>query len=172
MILEVALTSQNTRRCELPLTFFTSWHVTAPREIPLAHEDLRANQLKSRVALVGDDGAMDEVRVGRALPAVGDLGQLRASVVPLHLCWHCIVLVGEGRIRMGNGNVRIIDILPSCVDTMRKDVSTGNTVNLKLCCIIHFFHEFSFFTLDQDCKETHDKAPYGTLLCNNLLCRE
>lgn len=90
-----------------PLTFLTSRHVTAPGEIPLAHEDLGANQLVSRVALVGDDGAVDEVGVGRALPAVGDLGQLRAGVVPRHLCWRwsswgCVALVGGRRGRMGN----------------------------------------------------------------------
>lgn len=88
--------------CGLPLTFLTSRHVAAPSEIPLAHEDLGAYQLISRVALVGDDGAVDEVRVGCALPAVGDLRQLRAGVVPRHLCWcwssWCrIVLVGESR---------------------------------------------------------------------------
>lgn len=42
-----------------PLTFLTSRHITAPSEIPLAHEDLRANQLISRVALVGDNRAVD-----------------------------------------------------------------------------------------------------------------
>lgn len=71
----------------LPLTFLTSWHITTPSEIPLAHQDLRAYQFISRVALVGDNGAVNEVRVGRALPAVGDLRQLGASVVPRHLCW-------------------------------------------------------------------------------------
>lgn len=70
----------------LPLTFLTFRHIPAPSEIPLAHEDLRAQQLKTRVALVGDDGAVDEVGVGCALPAVSDLWQLRAGVVPRHLC--------------------------------------------------------------------------------------
>lgn len=71
------------------ITFFTSWYVATPCEIPLAHEDLRAGQLISRVALVGDHGAVDEVRVGGALPSVGDLGQLGASVVPGHLFRRC-----------------------------------------------------------------------------------
>lgn len=100
--LSLALTYQNkwTKHKTLwapPLTFFTSWHVTAPREIPLAHENLGANELKPRVALVGDDGAMDQVRVGCALPAVGDFGQLRASVVPLHLCLHCVSRTWENQ---------------------------------------------------------------------------
>lgn len=42
-----------------PLTFLASWHIAAPGEIPLAHEDLRADQLISRVALVGDNRAVD-----------------------------------------------------------------------------------------------------------------
>lgn len=82
---------QNTGK--LPFTFFTSWYIATPCEIPLAHEDLRAGQLISGVALVGDHGAVDEIGVGCALPAIGDLGQLRASVVPRHLFgrwngWH------------------------------------------------------------------------------------
>lgn len=70
---------------ELPFTFFTSWYIATPCEIPLTHEDLGAAQLISGVALVGDHGAVDQVGVGGALPAVGDLGQLGASVVPWHL---------------------------------------------------------------------------------------
>lgn len=67
-------------------TFCTFGQVTTPRQIPLAHQQLGAHQLEARVALVGDDGAVDQVRVGCALPAVDNLRQLRASVVPLHLC--------------------------------------------------------------------------------------
>lgn len=88
--------------CVLHLTFLTSRHITAPSEIPLAHEYLGAHQLEPRVALVSDDGAVDQVGVGRALPTVGDLWQLRAGVVPRHLCcgwrgWCCIVLEKERR---------------------------------------------------------------------------
>lgn len=86
LALPVRTNGESTGFNPLPLTFLTSRHIAAPSEIPLAHEDLRAYQLKSRVALVGDDGAVDEVRVGRALPAVGDLRQLGAGVVPRHLC--------------------------------------------------------------------------------------
>lgn len=68
------------------LTLFTSGHVAAPGEIPLAHEDLGAGQRVSGVTLVRDDSAVDQVWVRRALPAVGDLRQLGARVVPLHLC--------------------------------------------------------------------------------------
>lgn len=137
LALHVWTNGENVTFCGLPLTFLTSWHITAPSEIPLTHEDLWAYQLISGVALVGDDGAVDEVRVGRALPAIGNLRQLRARVVPRHLCWHrsswccCIVLVGEERHRMGNGKLRISDILSIYVDTMRKDNGTGNTEILK-----------------------------------------
>lgn len=89
----------------LLLTFLASRHVTAPSEIPLAHEDLGAYQLVSRVALVGDDGAVDEVGVRRALPPVGDLGQLGTGVVPRHLCLPLGSVVGveERSDRTGNG---------------------------------------------------------------------
>lgn len=60
----------------LPLTFLAFWHITAPTEIPLTHEDLRANQCVSWVALVGDHSAVYEIRMRHALPAVGDLRQL------------------------------------------------------------------------------------------------
>lgn len=161
--------TENTTFCGLPLTFLTSWHITAPSEIPLTHEDLGACQLISRVTLVGDDGAVDEVRVGRALPAVGDLRQLRAGVISRHLCWHwsswcCIVLVGEERDRMGNDKLRITDILPIYVDTMRKDNGTGNTIplnNSTFFCIMNI--TFTFFIWDQDCKGTHDEVPQGNL---------
>lgn len=68
-----------------PLAFCTFGQVGTPCQIPLAHQYLGAHELKAGVALVGDDGAVDQVGVGGALPAVGDLGQLGARVVPLHL---------------------------------------------------------------------------------------
>lgn len=111
----------------LLLTFLASRHVTAPSEIPLAHEDLGAYQLVSRVALVGDDGSVDEVRVRRALPPVGDLGQLGTGVVPRHLCLPLGAVGGaeERSDRAGNGKLRITDILAIHINTMRKDNGTG-----------------------------------------------
>lgn len=93
------------------LAFCTFGQVGAPRQIPLAHQDLGAHQLEAGVALVGDHGAVDQVGVGRALPAVGDLGQLGARVVPLHLFWidvdkqeqgvQCLVAEGGGKATLG-----------------------------------------------------------------------
>lgn len=100
-----------------PLTFLTPWHITTPSQIPLAHEDLGANQLISRVALVGDDRTVNQIRVGSALPAVDDLRQLGARVVSWHLCrcWAqssrcCIVLLGRKRDRTESAKLRITDL--------------------------------------------------------------
>lgn len=55
------------------LTPLARGQVLTPGEVPLAHEDAGAHHLVARVALVGDDGAMHQLRLRRALPAIGDL---------------------------------------------------------------------------------------------------
>lgn len=93
--------TKKTHTLFLSLTFLTSRHIATPSEVPLAHDDLRAHQLVPRVALVGDDGAVDEVGVRCALPAVGDLRQLGAGVVSRHLWWR----LGETRVRPGDRTI-------------------------------------------------------------------
>ena len=69
-------------------TSLTAGQVSAPGQVPLAHEQLCAHQLETWVALVGDHCAMDQLRVGGALPSVGDLWELRTRVVTRYLCIH------------------------------------------------------------------------------------
>ena len=67
------------------ITSLTAGQVATPGEVPLAHEQLRANHLVARVTLVGHHRAMHQLRVGGALPAVGDLWKLWACVVTRNL---------------------------------------------------------------------------------------
>lgn len=69
-----------------PPTSLAARQVSAPGEVPLAHEQLRPDQLVTWVALVGHHGTLDQLRVGRAPPAVRDLRKLRAGVVTRNLC--------------------------------------------------------------------------------------
>lgn len=73
-----------------PLTPLARWQVAAPRQVPVAHEQVGTSQLEAGVAVEGDDGAVQQLRLRGGLPAVGDVGQLRARVVAGHLC-------GDGR---------------------------------------------------------------------------
>lgn len=73
-----------------PLTPLARWQVAAPRQVPVAHEQVGTSQLEARVAVEGDDGAVQQLGLRGGLPAVGDVGQLRARVVAGHLC-------GDGR---------------------------------------------------------------------------
>lgn len=70
------------------VTSLTAGQVSTPGQVPLAHEQLCAHQLEAWVALVGDHRAMDQLRVGGALPSVGDLWELRTRVVTRYLCIH------------------------------------------------------------------------------------
>lgn len=68
------------------LTFLTAGQVATPRQVPLAHENLRALQLEPGVALVCDHRAVYELGVGGALPAVADLRELGTCVIAGDLC--------------------------------------------------------------------------------------
>lgn len=70
----------------MPLTSLAARQVAAPRQVPLAHEQLGPDHLVPWVALVGHHGALNQLRVGCALPPIGDLWKLRAGVIPRNLC--------------------------------------------------------------------------------------
>lgn len=70
----------------LGLTLFTERGLRAPREVQLTRECVLSHQVITRVALVGDARSPHQRDVGGRLPAVLDLGQVWAGVVPGHFC--------------------------------------------------------------------------------------
>ena len=67
------------------LTLFTEGGLWAPGEVQLTGEGLSSHQVVSGVALVGDPSPSHQRNVGRRLPAVLDLGQVRTGVISGHL---------------------------------------------------------------------------------------
>lgn len=68
------------------LTFNTCRWSAAPGEVPLAGDDVRATDVISRLALIGQHTASHRGGVGRADPAKLNLGEGRAGVIWLNLC--------------------------------------------------------------------------------------
>ena len=66
----------------MALTFLAEWGVAAPAEVPLAGEGITPHDVVAGVTLVGDPGPPHKLRVRSGFPAVLDLGQIRAGVVP------------------------------------------------------------------------------------------
>lgn len=72
--------------CVTLLTPLAGWQVAAPRQVPVAHEQVGTSQLEAGVAVEGDDGAVQQLRLRGGLPAIGDVRQFRARVIAGHLC--------------------------------------------------------------------------------------
>lgn len=70
---------------EAELTLFAERRLRAPGQVQLAGQGLPPHQVVTGVALVGDPSSSHQSHVGRGLPAVLDLGQVRAGVVPGNL---------------------------------------------------------------------------------------
>lgn len=63
-------------------TFLAERGVAAPGEVPLAGEGVAANNIVARVTLVGDLGLPNQLGVRSGLPAILDLWQVRAGLIP------------------------------------------------------------------------------------------
>lgn len=70
----------------MPLTPLAGGQVAAPCQVPVAHQEVGASQLEAGVAMVGDHGAMEQLRLRGRLPAIGNVRQLGAGVITGDLC--------------------------------------------------------------------------------------
>ena len=68
------------------LTFNTKGWTAAPGQVPLTGNDVRATDVISWLALIGQHAASDRRSVGRADPSELNLRQGRAGVIWLNLC--------------------------------------------------------------------------------------
>ena len=93
----------------MALTFLAEWGVAAPAEVPLAGEGVAPHDDVAGVTLVGDSGPPHELRVGSGFPAVLDLGQIRAGVVPRHLF----------KTKMSSLNAKVASLLGVCFMNVR-----------------------------------------------------
>lgn len=70
-------------------TFNTCGRTAAPGEVPLTGDDVRAADVISGLALIGQHAASHGRSMGRADPPKLNLGEGRAGVVGLNLCTKC-----------------------------------------------------------------------------------